>query len=421
MGEGMTATNGSDQNYFIYDQYGANPMQPVGPIGIVPLQGSMDFARRVNEQLSIRRQEYLGCAPELVRVHPGFLRDDYRIPVDTVRFSSGEGKASFSQTVRGHDLFILVDVMNYSCRFRMFGQDVNMGPDDHYQDLKRVILAASGKARQISVIMPFLYESRQDLRSTRESLDCSEMLNELEALGVHNIITFDAHDSRVSNAVPLCGFEDMKPAYQMLKAMLNHVSDLGIFDHRLMIVSPDESGISRAMYYASMLGVPLGTFYRIMDYEQKTEGSPPVIAYEYLGESVEGKNIIIVDDMIVTGDSMLDVACELRKRKAGRIFIVSTYGLFTEGIERFSRAYEDGIFDRVFSTNLIYRRPELLASPWFVDVDMSKYVSLIIDALNHDASLSRLMDPTEKIRLLLEREQNLGTFFKPSADGSPSP
>ncbi len=411
----MTAISGSDQNYFTYDQYGANPMQPVGPIGIVPLKGSADFATLVNHQLAIRRREYLDCAPELVREHPGFVRDDYRIPVDTIRFSSGEGKASFMQTVRGHDLFILVDVMNYSCTFRMFGHDVNMGPDDHYQDLKRVILAASGKARRINIIMPFLYESRQDLRSTRESLDCSAMLNELASLGVHNIITFDAHDSRVSNAIPLSGFEDMKPTYQILKAMLNHIRDLGIFDNRLTVVSPDESGISRAMYYASMLGVPLGTFYRKMDYEGKTEGSIPVIAYEYLGDSVEGKNIILVDDMIVTGDSILDVACELRSRKAGHIYIVSTYGLFTEGLDRFAQAYEKGVFDLVFATNLIYRRPELLAAPWFVDVDMSKYVSLIVDALNHDASLSRLMDPTEKIRLLLEREQNLGTYFSGSS------
>ena len=414
----MTAISGTDRNYFTYDQYGANPMQPVGPIGIIPLRGSIDFARLVNDQLSIRRQQYLECAPEIARVQPGFLRDDYRIPVDTVRFSSGEGKATFSQTVRGHDLFILVDVMNYSCKFRMFGQDVNMGPDDHYQDLKRVILAASGKARRINIIMPFLYESRQDLRSTRESLDCSAMLNELETLGVHNIITFDAHDSRVSNAIPLSGFEDMKPAYQMLKAMLNNVEDLGIFDNRLMVVSPDESGISRAMYYASMLGVPLGTFYRKIDYDQKIEGTNPVIAYEYLGDSVEGKNIIIVDDMIVTGDSVIDIANELRKRKAGRIFVVSTYGLFTEGIEHYNQAYADHKIDRVFSTNLIYRRPELLAAPWFVDVDMSKYVSLIIDALNHDASLSLLMDPTDKIRLLLEREENLGKYFGriPDAD-----
>jgi ribose-phosphate pyrophosphokinase len=241
------------------------------------------------------------------------------------------------------------------------------------------------------------------------------MLNELASLGVHNIITFDAHDSRVSNAIPLSGFEDMKPTYQILKAMLNHINDLGIFDHRLAVVSPDESGISRAMYYASMLGVPLGTFYRKMDYDGKTEGSIPVISYEYLGESVEGKNIILVDDMIVTGDSILDVACELRSRKAGHIYIVSTYGLFTEGLDRFARAYEQGVIDLVFATNLIYRRPELLAAPWFVDVDMSKYVSLIVDALNHDASLSRLMDPTEKIRLLLEREQNLGTYFNDSS------
>lgn len=412
----MTALLSNDQNYFTYDQYGANPMQPVGPIGIVPLRGSMEFAELVNHQLAIRRREYLDCAPKLARELPGFVRGDYRIPVDNIRFSSGEGKASFSQTVRGHDLFILVDVMNYSCQFRMFGDDVNMGPDDHYQDLKRVILAASGKARRINVIMPFLYESRQDLRVTRESLDCSAMLNELETLGVHNIITFDAHDSRVSNAIPLTGFEDMKPTYQILKAMLNHTKDLGIFDHRLSVVSPDESGISRAMYYASMLGVPLGTFYRKMDYDGKSEGSIPVIAYEYLGDSVEGKNIILVDDMIVTGDSILDVACELRDRQAEHIYIVSTFGLFTEGLDRFNRAYEDGVFDKVFATNLIYRRPELLQAPWFVDVNMSKYISLIIDALNHDASLSRLMDPSEKIRLLLERERNLGTYFRGARD-----
>lgn len=407
----MTAISSDDQSYSIYDQYGANTMQPVGPIGIVPLTGSRDFGDLVNSQLTVRRQEYLECIPEFVHIHNGFLREDYRINANTIRFSSGEGKAAFAQTVRGHDLFILVDVVNFSCTFRMFGNDVNMGPDDHFQDLKRVILAASGKARRINVIMPYLYESRQDLRTTRESLDCSAMLNELEDLGVHNIITFDAHDARVANSIPISGIEDMKPAYQVLKAMFRHVDDLGIFDNRLMVVSPDESGITRAMYYASMLGVPLGTFYRQYDYDRKIDGSTPVIASEYLGESVEGKNIILVDDMIITGESILRIASQLRKRKAGKIYVVATYGLFTEGLSLFDKAFEDGVIDQVFATNLIYRRPELLAAPWFVDVDMSKYVSLIIDALNHDASLSRLIDPSEKIRVLLEREENLRTHF----------
>ena len=292
--------------------------------------------------------------------------------------------------------------MNFSCTYKMHGMVNHMSPDDHYQDLKRVILAISGKARRINVIMPFLYESRQHKRNARESLDCAHMLEELYGLGINNVITFDAHDERVANAVPTSGFESIPSAYQIIKALVKTTPDLNFRDGKLMVVSPDEGGISRAMYYASMLGVPLGTFYKRRDYTKVIEGRNPIIAHEFLGDTVEDMDIIVVDDMISSGDSILDIARELKSRKAARIFCATTFGLFTEGLEDFNKAYEEGLLSRVFACNLIYRRPELLKAPWFVDVDASKFVALLIDAINHDASLSTLMDPTVKIRNLLE-------------------
>lgn len=391
-----------DKNYYIYNQYGSNPMPPVGPVGLIPLVGSAVFAARVNDNLLRRRIEYKEQRPEVGQLYPGFIRNDYRIEVNNVRFASGEGKAVINRTVRGHDLFIISDVVNHSCTYTMYGFINHMSPDDHYQDLKRVILAISGKARRINVIMPFLYEGRQHRRNARESLDCAHMLEELYDLGVENIITFDAHDDRVANAIPISGFESIPAAYQIIKALIYSIPDLKIMDGRLMIVSPDEGGISRAMYYASMLGAPLGTFYKQRDYTRVINGRNPIISHEFLGESVEGLDILIVDDMISSGESMLDLARELKARKAGRIFAAATFGLFTDGIGAFQDAWEEGIIDRVFATNLIYRRPELLAAPWFVDVNMAKFVALLIDAINHDASLSSLIDPTEKIRKLLE-------------------
>lgn len=395
-----------EANYSIYDQYGENSMSPIGPCGIIPLKGSWDFSERVNWYLHQRRTEYQISKQDNITVDPGFYRTDYRIGVDTLRFSSGEGKAVISQTVRGHDIFILTDVMNHSCTYKMFGKTNFMSPDDHYQDLKRVILAISGKARRVNVIMPFLYESRQHKRNSRESLDCAYMLEELYDLGVANIITFDAHDDRVANAIPIGGFENIPAAYQIIKAMFRTVPDLNISEGKLMVVSPDEGGISRAMYMASMLGSPIGTFYKRRDYTKVVNGRNPIIAHEFLGDNVNGKDILIVDDMISTGDSIIDIARELKSRKAKRVFCAVTFGLFTEGVTQFQKAFEEGLITKVFATNLVYRSPELLNAPWFVEADMAKFISLIIDAINHDASLSTLMDPTSKIRELIKHKRN---------------
>ncbi|MCR5273832.1 MAG: ribose-phosphate pyrophosphokinase [Clostridiales bacterium] len=380
-------------------------MAPVGPIALVPLKGSVEFTDKVNWYLSTRRSEYQ--EQEFVSKYPGFYRKDYRIAVENTRFSSGEGKAVIQSSVRGHDLFIISDVTNFSCTYKMFGQENHMSPDDHYQDLKRVILACSGKARRINVIMPFLYEGRQHKRNSRESLDCAFALEEIYGLGVENIITFDAHDERVANAIPTSGFESLSATYQIIKEMYRSIPDLHFTEDRFMVISPDEGGISRAMYFASILGVPLGTFYKRRDYTRVVNGKNPIIAHEFLGESVEGYDILIVDDMISSGDSMLDIAREMKKRGARNIYCAVTFGLFTEGIDKFNEAYEQGLISKVFATNLIYRRPELLAAPWFADVNMSKFVALLIDAINHDSSLSNLIKPTEKIRKLLASKGDL--------------
>ena len=407
----MTSTNGgnkmnttpsySDEKaYSRYNQYGDNPMAPVGPIGIIPLKGSIDFSDMVNHFLNKRRSEYQ--QQQLINKYPGFFRADYRIQVDNTRFSSGEGKAVIANSVRGHDLFILSDVMNFSCTYKMFGLENNMSPDDHYQDLKRVILACSGKARRINVIMPFLYESRQHKRNARESLDCAFALEEIYNLGVDNIITFDAHDERVANAIPTSGFESLSAGYQIIKAIFRAIPDLDLSEGNFMVVSPDEGGITRAMYMASVLGVPLGTFYKRRDYTQVINGRNPIVAHEFLGDSVEGMDILIIDDMISSGDSILDIAREMKERGARNIYCAVTFGLFTEGVDHFQKAYEENIITKVFATNLIYRRPELLQAPWFYDVNVTKFVALLIDAINHDASLSNLINPTEKIQKLLD-------------------
>ena len=396
----MTSVPSDEKSYSRYNQYGENPMAPVGPIGLIPLKGSVEFTEKVNYYLHTRRSEYQQEA--IFSKYPGFFRTDYRIDVDNTRFSSGEGKAVVKNTVRGHDLYIVSDVMNTSITYKMFGEDNRMSPDDHYQDLKRVILACSGKARRINVIMPFLYESRQHKRNARESLDCAFALEELYNLGVANIITFDAHDERVANAIPLSGFESLPATYQIIKEMYKQIPDLSFTKGKFMVVSPDEGGIGRAMYFASILGVPLGTFYKRRDYTTVVNGRNPIIAHEFLGDSVEGMDILIVDDMISSGDSMLDIAKAMKDRGARKVFCAVTFGLFTEGIDNFNKAYEDGVFDKVFATNLIYRRPELLQAPWFADVNMCKFVALLIDAINHDASLSNLINPTEKIQKLLQ-------------------
>jgi ribose-phosphate pyrophosphokinase len=324
--------------------------------------------------------------------------------VDAVvpRFGSGEAKGTILQSVRGLDIFIIVDVTNYSLTYSLCGQTNHMSPDDHYSDLKRIIAAIEGKAKRITVIMPFLYESRQHKRSSRESLDCAIALQELIAMGVDNIITFDAHDPRVQNAIPLNGFETVQPAYQFIKNILKREKDIKIDNDHLMIISPDEGGTNRAVYMAGVLGVDMGMFYKRRDYSIIVDGRNPIVAHEFLGSSVEGKDVIIVDDMISSGESMIDVATELKKRKANRIFVVATFGLFTNGLAKFDEAVENGTIYRVVTTNLTYQTPELLSRPYYINCDMSKYIAYIIDTLNHDTSISDLLEPSNRIRKFVD-------------------
>lgn len=391
----------NENNYYIYDQYGDVLMDPIGPAGIIALPGTDHFVDQVNMYLYYRRLKYLKNAPHFLTTRPGFLRKDYRIPVEFHRTPTGEGKTLINHTVRGHDLFIVADVLSRNATYKMYGQDKPMSPDELFQDLKRIIMACSGKARRISVIMPFLYESRQHKRNDRESLDCAYMLQSLNELGVANILTFDAHDPRVANAIPISGFENIPTTYQIIKALKNHRDHLGKRNEDLMVISPDEGAISRAMYYATLLSAPLGTFYKRRDYTRIENGHNPIIAHEFLGKSAEGRDVLIVDDMISSGESMLDIAKAMKNRHANRIYCAVTFSLFTNGLDSFDQAYADGYIDKVFGTNLIYRTPELLKKPWYVDVDTSKFVALLIDAVNHDASLSRLIDSIHKINQLL--------------------
>jgi ribose-phosphate pyrophosphokinase len=323
--------------------------------------------------------------------------------VDFPRFGTGEGKAALNQTVRGYDIYILCDVFNYGVTYKMYGMTVPMSPDEHYANLKRAISAIEGKAKRVSVIMPMLYEGRQHKRSSRESLDCAMMLQELNSMGVENLITFDAHDPRVMNAIPLCGFESISPAYQMIKAAVKNIPDIKFDKDNVMIISPDEGGMSRCIFYSTVLGLELGMFYKRRDYSRIVDGRNPIIAHEFLGDNVDGKDVIIVDDMISSGESMVEVATKLKELNAKRIFVFSAFGLFCNGLEIFDKAYEKGLINRVFTTNLIYGTPELLTREWYVKVDMSKYLSYIIDTLNHDTSISDLLDPADKINKLLEK------------------
>ena len=333
----------------------------------------------------------------------GYQRDTYILDAKVPRFGSGEAKGVIKESVRGTDLYLLVDVANYSLTYSLCGHENHMSPDDHYQDLKRIIAAVGGKARRITVIMPYLYESRQHKRTARESLDCALALQEMVNMGVDNIITFDAHDPRVQNAIPLHGFETVQPAYQFIKGLLSHVRDLKIDADHMMVVSPDEGGMSRAIYTANVLGLDMGMFYKRRDYTRIVNGRNPIIAHEFLGSSMEGKDIIIIDDMISSGESVLEVAAALKERKANRIFVFSTFGLFTAGLARFDKAYEEGTIHRVLTTNLVYQTPELLEREWYIDCDMSKYIAYIIDTLNHDTSISDLLNPVERIQACVAR------------------
>ena len=375
---------------------------PVGPLGLIPLKSSEDLGKKVDAWLVEWRKERESEHKTTI-AFAGYQRDSYIIGAKTPRFGSGEAKGELTESVRGDDLYIMVDVCNYNMTYTMNGLKNHMSPDDHYQDLKRVIAAVGGKGRRINVIMPFLYESRQHKRTGRESLDCAMALRELVDMGVENIITFDAHDPRVQNAIPLKGFETVQPIYQFIKYLLKNEKELEIDSDHMMVISPDEGGMGRAVFFANVLGLDLGMFYKRRDYTKIINGRNPIVAHEFLGASVEGKDVIIVDDMISSGESMLDTAKELKRMKARKVFICTTFGLFTGGLKKFDEYYENGIIDRVLTTNLVYQTPELLSKPYYINVDMSKYIALIIDNLNHDASLSDLLNPTGRINRLLAK------------------
>ncbi len=375
---------------------------PVGPLGIIPLDGCQDLGRKVDAYLVEWRKERQNEHKTSV-VFSEYEKDSYIIESHVPRFGTGEAKGVIDKSVRGDDLFIMVDVCNHSLTYSLCGRVNHMSPDDHFQNLKRIIAAVGGKARRITVIMPFLYESRQHKRNGRESLDCALALQELTHMGVDHIITFDAHDQRVQNAIPLKGFETVQPIYQFIKHLLLHERNLSVDSDHMMVISPDEGGMARAIYFANVLGLDVGMFYKRRDYARIVDGKNPIVAHEFLGASVEGKDVIIIDDMISSGDSMLDVAKELKRRKAGKVFICASFGLFTGGLEKFDEYYEAGLIDRMLTTNLIYQPPELLARPYYINVDMSKYIALLVDYMNHDVSLNQLLNPTGRINRFLEK------------------
>ena len=360
-----------------------------GELSVIGMRGCEDFCEQVDYYLKEWRRHD----------NDGTFLVDSTCP----RFGSGEAKGTIHQSLRGNDVYIICDVFNHGVTYNMYGQVVPMSPDDHFQDIKRIIGAIAGKARRISVIMPMLYEGRQHKRSGRESLDCALALQELVAMGITNIITFDAHDPKVQNAIPLSGFEDVRSAYQMIKAMLRKYPDIDIDPDKTMIISPDEGGMGKCMYYSSVMGIDLGMFYKRRDYSIIVNGKNPIVAHEYLGRDVQGKDVIIVDDMISSGDSVIDVAKQLKDKGAKRIFVFATFGLFCNGLENMDAAYEEGIFTQIFTTNLVYRTPELLAREWYTEVNMCKYVAYIIDTLNHDRTISHLLDQSKKIHVILDK------------------
>ncbi len=378
---------------------------PVGSLGIIALEGCKVLGDKVDKYLVKWRTEREHEHRDSL-AFAGYQRNSYLLSTKVPRFGSGEAKGMILESVRGCDLYLLVDVCNYSLTYSLCGHENHMSPDDHYQDLKRIIAAVGGKARRITVIMPYLYESRQHKRTARESLDCALALQELVGMGVDNIITFDAHDPRVQNAIPLHGFETVQPAYQFIKGLLCHVKDLQIDNGHMMVISPDEGGMKRAIYIANVLGLDMGMFYKRRDYTQVVNGRNPIVAHEFLGSSVEGKDVIIIDDMISSGDSILETAAALKQRQAGKIFVFSTFGLFTGGLEKFDKAHESGLITKILTTNLIYQTPELLEREWYINCDMSKYIAYIIDTLNHDSSISDLLNPNERIQSIVARYRN---------------
>ena len=374
---------------------------PVAPLKIVALSSAEQMGKKINDTL-VEFRKYIHN--DKVKNDPafhGYIEENYLLNFSTPRFGSGEAKAQLAETVRGKDLFILVDVCNHSITYKMNGYENHMSPDDHYQDLKRVIAACNGKAKRINVIMPFLYEGRQHRRSGRESLDCAYALSELRDMGISNFITFDAHDPRVANSTPLNGFDNFTPPYQFIKSLLNSVDNLIVDKEHLLVISPDEGALDRAIYFANVLGVDTGMFYKRRDYSVIVNGKNPIVAHEFLGDNIEGKDIIIIDDMISSGGSMIDTAKQLKNMNANRVFICTTFGLFTDGFSKFDKAYNEGIFDKVIVTNLTYLPPEIYEKPYFIEADMSKFIASIIDFMNHDSSLTNVLTPTEKIHNIL--------------------
>ena len=377
---------------------------PVGPLGLICMSGTEELGKKIEQWLMRWRSNTEETLPGDMRTAPGLEREDFLIKIKCPRFGNGEGKGLIKESIRGLDIYILCDPGAYNCTYTMYGKEVPMSPDDHFMDLKRIIAAIGGKAKRVSVIMPMLYGGRQHRRTARESLDCAMALQDLERMGVSNIITFDAHDPRVVNATPISGgFDSVMPSYQIFKALLKRDKNLRIDRDHLMVVSPDEGALDRNIFYASVLGLDMGLFYKRRDYTRIVNGRNPTVAHEYLGDSVEGKDIFVADDIISSGESVIDLARELKKRKANRIFAAATFALFTNGIESYQKAYEEGIIDRVISTNLTYTRPELLDTEWYIQADLTKYISYIIATLNHDRSLSHLLNPSDRIHTLLDR------------------
>ena len=378
---------------------------PVGALGLIPITGCEELGGKVNDYLVKWRGESAHQYKDDV-VFTGYAQDNFIIDAKVPRFGSGEAKGIIGQSVRGKDIYLMVDVLNYNITYSLSGNINHMSPDDHFQNLKRIIAAIGGKARRINIIMPFLYESRQHKRSGRESLDCALALQELVRMGADNIITFDAHDPRVQNAIPLSGFETVTPAYQFVKGLLHTVKDLQIDSDHMMVISPDEGATARAIYLANVLGLDMGMFYKRRDYTRIVDGRNPIVAHEFLGSSVEGKDVIIIDDMISSGDSILDVAKQLKQRKARRIYAAATFGLFTNGMDKFDQAYEEGLLDGILTTNLIYQTPDLLSKPYYINCDMSKYIALLIDTLNHDGSISTILNQSERIQHVVDKYKN---------------
>ena len=378
---------------------------PVGSLGIVAHKSCTGLGEKVDHYLVKWRANRDNVHKDNIVFH-GYEADTYLISADCPRFGSGEAKGILNESVRGKDIYIMVDVGNYSCTYTMAGQPQRMSPDDHYADLKRLIAAMTDKPKKITVIMPFLYESRQHKRSSRESLDCAVMLQELKSYGVDNIVTFDAHDPRVVNAIPKSGFENVRPTYQFIKTLLRTTPDLEIDNNHMMVISPDEGAMHRAIYFANLLGVDVGMFYKRRDYSRVVDGRNPIVAHEFLGDSVEGKDVIIIDDMIASGESMIDVARQLKQRKAKRVYCIATFGLFTKGLEVFDKCHEEGLIEKVITTNLTYQMPDLFKKDWYESADMSKYIAYIIDTLNHDCSISGLLDPYERIHKVVNKYNN---------------